>query len=272
MFERLKRARDAALIRRRPLADDDWAVLAEMPLLDHLAPHERDTLRQLATLFARRTTFVGTHGLVVTEFMRAAVAVQACLPILHLGLDYYRELRTVVLYPGTFVAEREHVDDAGVVHAGVEELDGESMAGGPLALSWEEVDPAREDTVTNVVLHECAHKLDELTGSPNGLPPLHRDMSVAAWSAAFNAAYAHFTEQVDADADDEDLAIDDYAATDPAEFFAVMTEAFFTTPARVAEDYPAVYRELTRFYRQDPRRGVRHRLAPGRARHAPDPT
>ena len=121
------------------------------------------------------------------------------------------------------------------------------------------VDPSREPGGPNVVLHECAHKLDELNGEPNGLPPLHADMSVKEWAAAFSAAYERFTQEVDAYGDERlledeevDLSLDDYAATDPAEFFAVMTEAFFESPQVVAEDFPAVYRQLARFYRQDP--------------------
>jgi hypothetical protein len=280
MFERLKRLRENVLVERRPIADADWAALVEeLRILDHLDDAERTALRRLATIFARRTTFVGTHGLEVSEYMKAAVAVQACLPILHLGLDYYRELRTVVLYPGAFVADREFEDEIGVVHEGVEELDGESMEGGPMALSWDEVDPAREDASTNVVVHECAHKLDELTGAPNGLPPLHRGMSVETWAAAFTHAYAHFgaaVEALEAAGSDAPLVVDDYAATDPAEFFAVMSEAFFASPADVAREYPEVYAQLALFYRQHPagstRLGPGARTASPQAGRAPGPS
>jgi Mlc titration factor MtfA (ptsG expression regulator) len=248
---RLARAREARLLRRHPLADADWeAVVAALPPLARLSGDELGTLRRLATCFAHRTTFVGTHDLRVTPYMKTAVAAQACLPILNLGLDWYRDLRTVVLYPGPFVADRQHEDEIGVVHEGFEELDGESMERGPLALSWEEADPDRPHDGTNVVLHECAHKLDELDGAPNGLPPLHPGMAVADWAAAFSAAFEGFGRLIDAQADD--LPFDDYAATDPAEFFAVMTETFFETPERVRDVFPDVYRQLVRFYRQDP--------------------
>jgi len=256
MLQRLKRLREDALVRRRPIADADWAALVgRLPVLAHLDAQDLATLRRLATLFARTRSFVGTHGLEVSEAMRAAIAIQACLPVLHLGLEYYRDLRTVVVYPGAFVAERRYEDEIGIVHEGEEELDGESMEGGPMALSWDEVDPEREDDSTNVVVHECAHKLDELTGAPNGLPPLHPDMSIATWAAAFSDAYEHFAARVDvleAAGSEEPLVIDDYAASDPAEFFAVTSEAFFATPKALAEAYPDVYAQLARFYRQDP--------------------
>jgi Mlc titration factor MtfA (ptsG expression regulator) len=269
----LESRRRARILARRPLDDGDWqAVLDALPMLSRLTADERDRLRTLATLFARQKTFIGTHGLAVTDYMRVAVAAQACLPILELGLDCYRDWRTIVLYPGAFVAPREHEDDAGVVHSGYEELDGESMAGGPMALSWEEVDPEREPGGPSVVLHECAHKLDELDGNANGMPPLHADMVQKRWTEAFSAAYERFTREVDAfeaapDSADEP-SIDDYAATDPAEFFAVMTEAFFETPSQVAAEFPEVYEQLARFYRQDPAAraevGSRPRAAPTR--------
>jgi len=260
MFKKLRARWHARLVRRHPIDDTIWcATCAVLPMLAGLRADELAELRRLATLFIRQKTYIGAHGFGITPAMKAAVAVQACLPILHLGLDYYREWRTIVLYPGAFVAPREFEDEAGVVHAGFEELDGESMAGGPMALSWDEVDPEREPGGPNVVLHECAHKLDELTGEPNGLPPLHADMSVAAWADAFSAAYERFSQDVVAydeaiDGDDADLLLplDDYAATDPAEFFAVMTEAFFESPDDVAQEFPMVYAQLVRFFRQDP--------------------
>jgi hypothetical protein len=256
LIERITRAREDRVLRRRPLDDADWStVCSASPALARLDQRARGRLRRLATLFAHRTTFVGTHGLRVTAFMRTAVAAQACLPVLELGLDWYRELRTIVLYPGAFVADRRYEDDdTGVVHEAVEELDGESMEGGPVALSWDEADPHRVHDGTNVVLHEVAHKLDELDGAANGLPPLHRDMSVAEWAAAFSEAYERFGRWVDAPHPGGDgvIPLDDYAATDPAEFFAVMTEAFFETPATVRATFPDVYRQLVRFYRQDP--------------------
>lgn len=220
--------------------------------LDGLTENELLRLRELSTIFVAEKSFVGTHELVVSDFMRVAVAAQACLPILNLGLGYYRDWFTVVLYPGAFVAHREVADEDGIVHTGYEELDGESMAGGPMALSWEESDPRAIDREANVVVHECAHKLDELTGEPNGLPPLHTNMRLDEWSAAFARAFEHFSATAEHAAAADDFEFDDYAATDAAEFFAVMTEAFFENPAALQDEYPAVYAQMRQFYRQDP--------------------
>jgi len=236
------------LLRRYPLDDALWQhVVNDLSVLHRLNTEERQQLRELVNVFVHEKSCFGAHDLVVDDYMRVAVAAQACLPILNLGIDYYRGCRSIVLYPGGFVAEREFEDEHGIVHTGYEELDGESAEGGPIALAWDEAQPQPEDSPYNVVIHEFAHKLDELTGAPNGLPPLHRSMSVKTWAEVMNAAFEEFAAAADADPD-----LDDYAATDPAEFFAVMSELFFTMPRELRNDQRAVYDQLAAFYRQDP--------------------
>jgi Mlc titration factor MtfA (ptsG expression regulator) len=48
--------------------------------------------------------------------------------------------------------------------------------------------------------------------------------------------------------------MDDYAATNPAEFFAVATEAFFEKPRQLKEHRPELYAELSKYYNLDPSR------------------
>ena len=128
-------------------------------------------------------------------------------------------------------------------------LIGEAWERGPVILSWADILDTLDEPGLNVVIHEMAHKLDMLTGEVNGLPPLHPGMKIEDWSRAFNAAY----EQLCRDADrGRPTALDPYAAESPGEFFAVISEAFFETPGRVAETWPAVYEQLRMFYRQNP--------------------
>jgi hypothetical protein len=131
------------------------------------------------------------------------------------------------------------------------------MSQGPIVLSWKAM---REEDETpgdhDLVIHECAHKLDLLNGDANGFPPLHPDMDTRAWARDFHAAWRRLCSGLDtADAG----RIDPYAAEDPAEFFAVMSETFFTNPHLVYELHPTVYKQLHRFYRQDPRQFMQHR-------------
>jgi len=205
-----------------------------------------EKLRELVLLFLAEKEFAGAHGLDVTDEMRISVAAQACLPILELGLDWYRGWRGIVVYPGDFRVRRTEVDDDGVVHEWDDELAGEAMPGGPVVLSW---DALARDPEINVVIHEFAHKLDMLNGAADGVPPLHAGMDRAAWIKAFEDAYDGFCDAVDRG---KDTWLDPYAAEHLSEFFAVMSEAFFREPREARRRYPDVYHQLRLFYRQDP--------------------
>ncbi len=203
-------------------------------------------LRELALLLLAEKEFAGTHGLEVTDEMRVAIAAQACLPILELGLDWYSGWRGIVVYPGDFRVRRSQTDEHGVVHEWDDVLAGEAMPGGPVVLSW---DAAAHDPAINVVIHEFAHKLDMLNGEADGVPPLHVGMDRRAWIAAFKQAYDGFCDALERG---RDTWLDPYAAEHPSEFFAVVSEAFFREAPETKRRYPDVYEQLRLFYRQDP--------------------
>jgi Mlc titration factor MtfA (ptsG expression regulator) len=259
MLDRLRN-----LLRRSPrelIAADAWPRLCDLlPLLSRYDPDDQERLRHLANAFARAKAIEGAGGLELTATHRALIAVQASLPVLNLGLDCYHGFYSVIVYPGGFLAPHEYVDEAGVVHVGERELSGESWEQGPVILSWEDAeDGARAvDVMGNVVIHEFAHKLDMLNGEVNGMPPLHKDMSRPEWTRVFTRAYEDFCERVDGG--EWPLPVDEYAASDPGEFFAVASESFFVDPQPLQEDYPDVYRLLGQYYRQDPL-GVQGRLS-----------
>ena len=236
--------------RARRIDDADWAaVLDRLPILDPLEDDERARLRDLAARFVAGKSIEPVLGQTVGAVDVAIIAAQACLPILTLGLDAYRSWRTVVVYPAGFVSRGHEVDDAGVEHRWEEERSGESWLGGPVVLSLEDVEASGCGDGYNVVIHEMAHKLDMLDGDANGRPPLHRGMDAAAWSRDFGAAFEDLKRRVEAG---ETPPIDDYAAEDPGEFFAVASECFFETPGALAAAYASVYSHLRAFYRQDP--------------------
>ena len=225
------------------------AIAASLPVLRGLDADERARLRELTTLFMHAKTFSAAGGAEVDTHLELTVALQACLLTLHLDEASYDGWSEIILYPDEFIRAREEVDEAGVVHRSRDILAGESWHGGPLVLSISDVEQSGYCDGANVVLHEFAHKLDMLNGEANGFPPLHRGMDAAAWAHEFEAAYADLCTRVDAG---EDTAIDPYATTDPAEFFAVLTEVFFETPWVLDADYPHVYEQMRQFYRQHP--------------------
>ena len=230
------------VLEKHQVDDALWTeLLQKMPFL-----RGGQRLKDLVILFLAEKEFAGAHGIEVTDAMRVAIAAQACLPILELGLDWYRGWHGVVVYPGDFRVHRREVDEHGVMHEWEDELAGEAMPGGPVVLSW---DAAAHDAAMNVVIHEFTHKLDMLNGDADGLPPLHPGMDLRAWTAAFAAAYQGFCDALERG---RDTWLDPYAAEHPSEFFAVVSEAFFTDAAETRRRYPDVYEQLALFYRQDP--------------------
>ena len=246
----LREWRRRRILQRSRIPEHLWRdAFARLAVLRTLCEEDRQRLRDLAVLFLHEKVIEGALDLVVTDEMRVAVALQACLPVLNLGLDWYAGWVSIILYPAGFIPEREYTDGAGVVHAARHALSGESWLRGPVILSWDDVAPDSTGAGHNVVIHEFAHKLDMLDGAANGLPPLHRNMSVKAWADAFSHAFADFQARTDRG---EETLIDPYGAESPGEFFAVLSEVFFERPATIERVYPAVYRQLAGFYRQDP--------------------
>ena len=239
------------ILRRSPISSNEWErAISALPLFARLAPPARAQLQTLATIFLHEKHFRAAGGAVLDDATKRTIALQAVLPVLALDLDYYADWREVVVYPDAFVPAREYVDEAGVVHNERHPMIGEAWLQGPIILAANEALRGGADDGVNVVLHECAHKLDMLNGDANGFPPLHRDMSRRAWTEAFADAYANLCTEVDAGR--EDTALDPYASESPGEFFAVASEYFFEVPTVLQAAYPAVYTQLTQFYRQDP--------------------
>ncbi|MCY4154765.1 MAG: zinc-dependent peptidase [Gammaproteobacteria bacterium] len=237
--------------RRKSISDAAWAAaLDAVPMLAPLADAERAQLRELSACFIASKSIEPVRGQRLDTADLVMLAAQACLPVLALGLEAYASWQSVVVYPGGFVAREREVDEAGVEHEWDEARAGESWPQGPVILSWEDVLASGQGEGYNVVVHEMAHKLDMLDGEANGRPPLHRDMDAEIWRRDFSAAFADLKRRIDAG---EAPAIDDYATTDPSEFFAVTSEYFFDAPGVLANEYPAVYTRLCEFYRQRPR-------------------
>jgi Mlc titration factor MtfA (ptsG expression regulator) len=232
------------VLQKHTMDDVLWRQATQkLPFIEKLPA---DKLKALVLLFLAEKEFTGTHGLAVTDAMRVSIGAQACVPILELGIDWYAGWTGIVVYPGDFGVRRSEVGEDGVTHEWQDELAGEAMPGGPVVLSW---DAAAHDAQINVVIHEFAHKLDMLNGAADGLPPLHMGMGRRAWVAAFEQAYEGFCDALERG---KDTWLDPYAAEHPAEFFAVLSEKFFTDAKEVKRRYPDVYEQLKLFYRQDP--------------------
>jgi MtfA peptidase len=248
----LRRRREARTLAHRAIPDDLWRLtLARFPFLGWRTQADIDDLRRLTTLFLADKEFTGAAGLEIDDEMGVAIAAQACLPALKLGLAWYEGFKGIVVHADAVVAQREFVDDAGVVHAYEEELSGEAMHGGPVMLAWRDVDEAAESAEVgyNVVIHEFTHVMDMRDGVADGVPPLPDRAARDAWLAVLNEEYDAFCDRID---DDEETMLDPYAAEAPEEFFAVASEAFFVAPRDFRAEHPRVYELLAGFFLQDP--------------------
>lgn len=258
--------RRRATVPRWPCDPAQWAeALADCRVVRHLDAQARERLRERVAEFLSRKQITAAGGLRLTKAMRLEIALQACVPVLELGLGCYDAWVEVIVYPDEFVVEHRYVDEDGVEHEGVEVRSGESWQGGPVVLSWADVDRAGDGIAYNVVLHEFAHTLDMLDGEADGMPPLHAGMKRERWRAAFDEARAALEREVETlearwgDADTPEaraqwaaLPLDPYACQDAAEFFACASEAFFEQPVELQGCWPEVYAQLAAFYRQDP--------------------
>lgn len=205
------------------ISEERWSkTVAGLPFLQNLTVDEQKDLKILVENFLAEKEFSTAGGLELSDEICISIAAQGCLPILKLGLSAYREWVGIIVYPDEFVVPRQIEDENGVVHEYDDVISGEAWEGGPLIISWRDVQMACAGY--NVVIHEFAHKLDMLNGEADGMPALHSGLSEEEWINVFSSAYEDFCQRVDAG---EETIIDPYASDDPAEFFAVLSEHVF---------------------------------------------
>ncbi len=258
LLQRWRQRREQRQLEQFAIPEPLWRqTLAHYPFLTRRSDADQRELRRLCSLFLAAKEFHGAGGFVVTDEVAVAVAAQACLPVLRLGLSWYDGFVGIVMHEGEVIAPRETMDDDGVVHAYDEPLAGEAMEGGPLMLAWSEITPEAvdrvegHDAVYNVVIHEFAHVIDARGGTINGSPALATRGARQQWSATMEAEWTWFCDQVDAGLP---TLIDPYGAEAPEEFFAVAVEAFFVAPNELRQEQPRLYQLLADFFLQDPAR------------------
>jgi len=256
----LRQQREQAAVKRRSIPEDLWKrTLVRYGFLRRRNPDEAAELRRLTSLFLDRKEFHAAGGLHLTDAMTVAIAAQAVLPVLRLGLARYDDFVGIVVHPGQVMARREVTDDDGLVHAYNEVLAGEAMEGGPMMLSWQDVRAAGPMARHgyNVVIHEFAHVLDLADGMSDGVPVLPPELSRQDWVRTLQSSYHSFVAEVQAaEAAGRDTAIDPYGAEGEDEFFAVTSEAFFTHPELLEKEQTALYGLFKHFYQQDPARDI----------------
>ncbi len=225
------------------------------PLFDRLPPEDQKELQWHIQVFLAEKQFEGCGGLEITDEIRVTIAAQACLLLLHRTTDIYPDLKSVVVFPTAYISRVVEADDA-------DEKSrirfGEAWLQGPVILAWDAAQGGGSNMSDgqNLVFHEFAHKLDEENGRADGVPVLGVEGSLperlsrySSWAKVLSKEYEKLRRDV---WEGQETVMDQYGATNPAEFFAVATECFFEKPQSLKRKHPELYDELKRFYHQDP--------------------
>jgi Mlc titration factor MtfA (ptsG expression regulator) len=249
LFKRRRRAR----LRAQP-PPPAWRAILErnLDVFNRLPADDQAELLGHTQIFVAEKHFEGSGGLELTDEIRVTIAAQACLLLLHRETDYYPELVSIIVYPSGYTAMEERHIGGGVWSEGAEDRLGHTAQRlRALVLAW---DAARHGASgpndgENLILHEFAHQLDFENQRSDGTPALDTRGDYLAWARVMSAEFEALRDATDSG---EPTLLDSYGATDPAEFFAVITEAFFERPRALRKLHPALFAQLQRFYRQDP--------------------
>jgi len=220
-------------------------------LYRHLPKELRYQLCNDIKIFMDEKRFEGLGGLTLTDEIKVTIAAEASMLLLNRENRYYPGLISILVYPGAYVAEENIPLGGGVYVEGPSVRLGESWKHGSVILSWDDVKRGAQNAEDghNIVLHEFAHQLDQEDGLADGAPILGKRSSYAVWAQIMNEEY----EQLRSGSEHNRKSVmDEYGATDPAEFFAVATETFFEKPRQLKMRSPYLYAELKEFYRVDP--------------------
>jgi hypothetical protein len=245
MFKFL-RDRKRAEIKERPFPEEWRAILRKnVPHYTRLPEEDRKELEGHVMVFLEEKPFEGCGGQEITDEVRVTIAGEACLLLLHRDTDYYPGLDVILVYPSAYVAKKQ-----GMIEHDEARL-GESHQRGIIVLAWDSVLSGCSNIGDghNVVLHELAHQLDQEDGDADGAPVLEERSMYRAWAQVLSAEFEQLVEDTESH---RKTVLDKYGATNPAEFFAVLTEAFFEKPRQLKARHPELYEQLVTYYRQDP--------------------
>lgn len=251
-FKKWRRKR----LMQQPLPEKSQQILRKnVPYFRHLPPKLQTKLQGLTNIFLNEKRFEGCAGLELTDEIRLTIAAQAC--ILMLGIEdlssFYEGLRSVLVYPETYVAKVKNHRSGYFVEEGFQQRHGEAWSRGHVVLAWDEVKKggANMHDGQNLVFHEFAHLIDYDYGATAEVES-EDDTGFWSWSSWGSIIDKEYNKLLEALQRNQHTLIDEYGATNLAEFFAVVTESFFERPRALRQKHPELYRQLQKFYQQDP--------------------
>ena len=239
---------------RKGLFSSKWIEILRqnLPIYLKLTANDQRELHGHILVFLEEKTFEGCGGLEIDDEIRVTIAAQACLLLLHRKPAYYPTLRTILVYPSSYLAKNPYDENSQAHRLG------ESWQYGPVVLAWDSSRQGGRNAYDgrNVVMHEFAHQLDQIDGVADGAPLLGqgedwvgRKRMYRSWALVFSREFELLQNRA---AKGKKTVIDQYGTTNPAEFFATATEAFFEKPRQLKKKRPELYEELRSYYNQDP--------------------
>lgn len=239
-------------IRKKPFPQQ-WLDIIEknVPYYNGLPANDKNQLQKHILIFLAEKQFEGCGGLKITDEIKITIAAYACILLLNRKTDYYPRLRSILVYPETFIAPHKSYLPGGIVAEGHIPLRGQSWHKGPVILSWDDVRHSYADAHDgqNVVFHEFAHQIDSSGGEADSSEVLKKRSTYIAWARVLQKDFEKLKKAV---TKNRPTLLGGYAATNEAEFFAVITEFFFEKPKELKNIHPELYNELKRFYNQNP--------------------
>ncbi|MFZ9012336.1 MAG: zinc-dependent peptidase [Anaerohalosphaeraceae bacterium] len=239
------------VLMRKPI-DKGFPAFIEknIPLYLRLPADLKQQLHGMVNVFLAEKEFVGCSGQEITDEVRVTIAAQACMLLLNRKTNFFPKLKTIYVYPHTYVANGL-MNDGGLIVEGKSVRLGESWQNGPVVLTWDSITGGARNIQDgrNVVFHEFAHQLDQEDGDADGAPILENRSCYRSWAAVLSAEYERLCNKTRGR---RRSVLNKYGATNPAEFFAVATEAFFEKPKQMNKKSPDLYKELKSYYQIDP--------------------
>ena len=245
------RCKRRGALMREPIAESFPGFIEKnIPLYHRLPDDLKQQLHGLVNVFLAEKAFVGCGGQEITDEVRVTIAAQACMLLLNRKTHFYPKLKTIYVYPHTYVA-KGLMNDGGLIVEGKSVRLGESWQNGPVVLTWDSVSGGARNIQDgrNVVFHEFAHQLDQEDGDADGAPILESRSCYRSWAAVLGEEYQRLCSKT---LGRRRSMLNKYGATNPAEFFAVATEAFFEKPRQMHKKAPDLYEELKSYYHLDP--------------------
>lgn len=253
------RKRRRRKLRRQPFPKAWLEIIRQHVPVFHRMPEEaQQELLEHVQVFLHEKRFEGCGGLEMTDEIRVTIAAQACVLLVHRDSRYFPKLRSILVYPDAYVTQSTTWAEDGTLTEEASHRLGESWGSGSVVLSWNasKAGAADERDAQNVVFHEFAHQLDQEDGLADGAPILGRGLArterrsmYVSWARIMQSEFDQLQDLLERG---KKPLIDDYGATNPAEFFAVATETFFEKPRQLRKKHSDLYQLMQDYYHQDP--------------------